>query len=187
MTHQRRLASLAFNAVLITASSVLIGSCNGKSEPEVVEPPPMVVENTELRLRLAGVPGGFTIVTNDGEQLVLNPSDSSSAGEIHFANRAPEAGQNLPAEVKAHRVFIEGLEGGEYQGAQELVSQLGTTYYSRGRYLSDGKRVEETTIFALHPYADRIMTITYLYPAGDDAGDRVQELFEILEIVEGLD
>jgi len=31
------------------------------------------------------------------------------------------------------------------------------------------------------------MTITYRYPAGDDSSERVQQLFEVLAVVEGLD
>jgi hypothetical protein len=51
----------------------------------------------------------------------------------------------------------------------------------------DGALIEETTIFTLHPYTDRITTITYRYPAGDDSCERVQQLLEVLAIVEGLD
>ncbi len=166
---------------------LLLGSCNRNPGPEVETPAPMVVENTELRLRLAGVPAGFTTLTNDGDQLILRPADAASLGEISFANKPPEAGQNLPAEVKAHQLFIEGREDGDSRGAQELISQLGTTYCSRGRYLLDGTEIEETTIFALHPYADRIMTITYRYPAGTDSNERVTQLIEVLATVEGLD
>lgn len=186
-TIKHRLTRLVFVSLFITASSLLIGSCNQQPEPEIAEPAPMVVENIELRLRLAGVPGEFMTVTNDGDKLILSVADPAIEGEILFANKTPEAGQNLPAEVKIHQVVIEEREKGDYLGAQELVSQLGTTYYSRGQYIQDGAKIEETTIFALHPYADRIMTITYLYPAGDDSSERVQQLFEILEIVEGLD
>ena len=176
-----------FIVLVVTASSVMLGSCRQPVEPEVVERPAMVVENMELRLRLAGVPGGFMVVMNDGDQLILEPSDSTTKGQIHFANKPPEAGQNLPAEVKAHQVFIENQEEADYLGGQELISQLGTSYYSRGRYLHDGNEIEETIIYALHPYKDRIMTITYRYPAGDDSSVRVQQLFEVLGVVEGLD
>lgn len=187
MNIKTRIARFVVVVFFIAASSLLIGSCNQQPEPEVVEPTPMVVENTALRLRLAGVPGEFKTVTNDGDQLILSVADSAIEGEIHFANKPPEAGQNLPAELKFHKEVIEEQEGGDYLGAQELTSQLGTTYYSRGRYQLDGALIEETTIFALHPYADRITTITYRYPAGDDSSERVQQLFEVLSVVEGLD
>lgn len=172
---------------LTTAASLMLGSCRQPPEPEVAERPTMVAENLELRLRLSGVPGEFAIVANDGDQLILSPADPAIEGRIIFANFAPEAGQNLPAEVKAHQIFIENQRDGGYLGGQELVSQLGTTFYSRGRYLDDETEVEETVVFALHPYADRIMTITYRYPAGVDSSIRVQQLFDVLAVVEGLD
>ena len=50
-----------------------------------------------------------------------------------------------------------------------------------------GTEIEETVIFALHPDADRIMTITYRYPAGVDSSVRVQQLFDVLGAVEGVD
>jgi hypothetical protein len=176
-----------FIVLVVTASSVMFGSCRQPVEPEVVERPAMVVENMELRLRLAGVPGGFMVVMNDGDQLILEPSDSTTEGQVHFANNPPEAGQNLPAEVKAHQVFIENQEESDYLGGQELISQLGTSFYSRGRYVREGSEIEETIIYALHPYKDRIMTITYRYPVGDDSSVRVQQLFDVLAIVEGMD
>ena len=187
MNIKHRVARLVVVLLFITASSLLIGSCNQQPEPEIVEPTPMVVENNELRLRLAGVPSEFMTVTNDGDQLILSVADPAIEGEILFANKPPEAGQNLPAELRFHEELIGELEGGDYLGARELTSQLGTTYYSRGRYLLDNTLIEETTIFALHPYADRITTINYRYPAGDDSSERVQQLFEVLAVVEGLD
>ena len=176
-----------FIVLVVTASSVMLGSCRQPVEPEVVERSAIVVENMELRLRLAGVPSGFMIVMNDGDQLILEHAEDATEGQILFANRPPEVGQNLPAEVKAHQVFIENQEESDYLGGQELISQLGTSFYSRGRYLHDGTEIEETKIFALHPYKDRIMTITYRYPVGDDSSVRVQQLFEVLGVVEGLD
>ena len=182
-----RPARLILMLAIAVASSAMLATCRQAAEPEVVERPAMVVENLDLRLRLAGVPDGFTVVTNDGEQLILNPSDPATEGQVSFANHPPEMGQNLPAEVTAHQAFIEDLPDADYRGAQELVSQLGTTFYSRGRYLEDGSQVEETVIFALHPDADRSTTITYRYPAGDDSSVRVQQLFDVLAVVEGLD
>ena len=120
------------------------------------------------------------------------PAHPRTLGLLHrgtdsLCEQPPEAGQNLPAEVKAHQVFIENQEEGDYLGGQELTSQLGTSFYSRGRYLHDGTEIEETVVFALHPYKDRIMTITYRYPVGVDSAIRVQQLFDVLAVVEGLD
>lgn len=177
---------LVLTVFLVTVATVMLGTCQKPVEPEVVESPPSVYENPELRLRLAGVPEGLIVITNDGDQVILEPADAAKNGRILLMNMPPEAGQNLPAEVKAHQIIIENQEGGSYLGGQELISQLGTSYYSRGRYLENGVEIEETVVFSLHPDADRIMTITYRYQAGDDSGARVQELFDVLAVVEGL-
>ena len=183
----KNIRRLALISLVVTTSSVMLGSCRQPVEPEAEERPAMVVENLELRLRLAGIPSGFMIVMNDGDQLILEHVEDATEGQIIFANMPPEAGQNLPAEVKAHQVFIENQDESNYLGGQELVSQLGTSFYSRGRYVREGSEIEETIIYALHPYKDRIMTITYRYPVGDDSSVRVQQLFEVLGVVEGLD
>jgi hypothetical protein len=186
-THLRRLAQLGFVVVVIAGAALLNGSCG----PEPEEQPPEVtaaapVENQNLKLRLAALPGDFVLETNEGDQLVLAPADPAQTGRVEFAVRSPEQGQNIPSAVKFHQAFIENQEGGDYQGGQELVSPLGTTFYSRGRYLADEVETEETVIFALHPDADRMMTITYRYPAGVDSSVRVQQLFDVLAEVEGL-
>ncbi len=160
---------------------------NSREEPEIVGTP-----GHDLRESGAASPVGGRSLRVRGHDQRRRSTHHSSAnptteGQIVFANKPPEAGQNLPAEVKIHQAFIENQEEGDYLGGQELVSQLGTTFYSRGRYLVDGDEIEETVVFALHPYADRIMTITYRYPAGVDSSIRVQQLFDVLAMVEGLD
>jgi hypothetical protein len=127
------------------------------------------------------------VVTNEGDQMILGPADPTSGGRVRFEVRSPEASQNIPGAVGAHQAFVEAQEGGDYKGAQELISPLGTTFYSRGRYTLDGESIEETIIFALHPAGDRMMTITYRYPAGVDSSVRVQTLFDVLAEVEGLE
>lgn len=182
-----RPARLVFLVLGVSAISVLQGTCRQPAAPQPVEIPVVVVENLELRLRLDGVPVEFAVATNDGNQLVLETTDAAREGRIVFANRPPEAGQNLPAEVKAHQSFIEDQEGSGYLGGQELVSPLGTTFYSRGRFLVDGAEIEETVVFGLHPDADRITTMTYRYPAGDDSSERLEEFFGVLAVVGATD
>jgi hypothetical protein len=186
MAAPTRFALLSLTAMVLTAGSLLLGSCAPADEPEVENRPAMVFENTELRLRLSRVPAEFVVVTNDGDQLVLDHSDAAVGGRITIANRPPEAGQNLPAETKVHRVFIENQENGDYLGGQELVTHLGTAFYSRGRYVVEGAEIEEVVVYSLHPYADRIMTVTYRYPAGLDSSVRIQQLFDLFAGLEGL-
>jgi hypothetical protein len=148
---------------------------------------PTAIENTDLRLRLTDLPAAFVAVSTTGPELAIEPSDPAIPGRIEFLVSPPEDGQNLVSALKFHQAFIENQEGGDYQGGQELVSQLGTAFYSRGCFVLDGERIEETVVFTLHPDADRILRLRYRYPAGVDSSVRVQQLFDVLACVEGLD
>ncbi len=186
MTSQpiRRLFCAPLPFVLVI---ILVG-CGPQAAPEteIAVAQLETLENTELRLRLVDVPADFVVTANDGGDLVLGHSDPAIGGTIVFVARPPEDGQNLPSAVKFHGAFIENQEDGEYQGGQELVSQLGTAFYSRGRFVLDGESVEETMIFTLHPDADRMLTLRYRYPQGVDSSVRVQQLFDVLATVGGL-
>lgn len=182
----RPLRTLLLVSVL-GAFSILIATCGAPPEPDVVEKPAVIVENDILRLRLAPMPPGFDLKTNKGDQLIIEPADQAAQGLIAFQVMAPDAGQDLTFEVKSHRAFIENQPEGVFSGGQELISQLGTTFYSRGRYLVGENEIEETVVFALHPDGDRMLTITYRYPAGIDSSVRVEELFEVLASVEGIE
>jgi len=173
--------------LVLAATALLLTTCRKPASPEVEDRPAVVVENPGLRLRLNGIPDAFEVISNDGDELVLGPADPAIEGRIVFATLDPAAGQNLPAEVEAHQSFIAAQDGGDPRGGQELLSPLGTTYYSRGRYVLDGAEIEETAIFAIHPDGDRIVTMTYRYPAGGDSTVRVEQLFDVLAVVEGVD
>lgn len=167
--------------------SIVHTTCRQPEEaPEIEDRPAEIVVNPELRLRLNGVPDGFAVVANDGDSLVLEPVDDAIRGRIVITDLDPDEGQNLPAEVEAHQSFVAGREGGDPRGGQELLSPLGTTFYSRGRYVLDGAEIEETAIFAIHPDGDRIVTMVYRYPAAGDSSSRVQQLFDVLAVVEGI-
>jgi hypothetical protein len=183
MSHRPRPAAVFVLVVIpVAVAFALVASCNRAPapapEPEARAPQP--VESPELGLRLADLPEGLAVASNRGTELVLAPADPAVAGRIVFEVMPPEAGQNIPAAVAAHQADIEAREGGDYQGSQELISPLGTTFYSRGRYLADGVELEETVIFALHPGGGRMMTVTSSYPAGTDSSVRVQQLLDVV-------
>jgi hypothetical protein len=183
----RRSSAVAATAVAVGLAFCLLASCDREPEPkpEPERGAPVVVENPTLGLRLNGVPEDLVVAVNDGPDLVLTPADAEVEGRISFAVLPPGAGQNIPAAVAEHRAAVEGREGGTYQGSQELISPLGTTFYSRGRFLADGREVEETVVFSLHPAGGRMMTITATYPAGADSSVRVQQLLDVVAVVEG--
>ncbi|MEM6457014.1 MAG: histidinol-phosphate transaminase [Acidobacteriota bacterium] len=76
------------------------------------------------------------------------------------------------------------------QGYLELVLQLGAAFQSRGRFAAeDGTAMEETRIFSLHPEGDRMVVVSYRYPAGDEAATRLRvedHLYELLGALEPL-
>lgn len=161
---------------------VVITGC-GRAKAPATPPTPREVVNRDLGIRLAAVPSDFKVVTNQGEILELEPSNPELAGKVVF-NVGPRGSVNLVAAVKSHRQHIEELPGGDYKGGQELVTPLGSAYYSRGRYREGSSEMEETVVVVLDPGADRILYLTYRYPAGVDSSVRVQQLLDLLGEVE---
>ena len=43
---------------------------------------------------------------------------------------------------------------------------------------------EETLILLIHPAGNRLLTIAYRYPAGDDSAARVEQLIDVLSYLE---
>ena len=170
----------AHSALVLTAV-ILLGSC----APAPSAPPDPSVTNAELGISLAAVPEGFEVARNEGAVLELRPVGEIAGGSVLFTVGPEETGVNLVAAVKAHQAHIEGLPGGEYQGAQELQGPLGTAFYSRGRFEGGDGPEEETVTLTLHPSQSRLLEITYDYPVGNDSAARVKELIGVLAEVEG--
>ena len=166
-----------FVPVLIAMSVV---ACAGPQET----PPDPGVDNLDLDIRMAGVPDGLVVSENQGTSLQMRPADENIGGVLWFAVGPEQVGVNLVEAVKAHQERIEGLPEGDYKGAQELQGPLGTAFYSRGRFVEDGAVVEETVILTLHPSGNRLLTISYRYPAGEDSAQRVEQLIDVLSYLE---
>ena len=151
--------------------------------PQPATPPAERVEAAELGLAVAALPPGFEVVENDARALVLSgPGETRLRIAIGPAERA---GINLVEAVKARRAEIEAAPGGVYLGNRELMTPIGTAFTARGSFERDGEAVEETVVYALHPSANRLLTLTYAYPPGE-AETRVQELISVLGEVEGI-
>jgi len=69
-------------------------------------------------------------------------------------------------------------------GAQELQADFGTAFYSRGRFNENEALQEETRILLIHPAGNKLLTISYRYPAADDSASRVEQLIEVLSYLE---
>ena len=155
-------------------------SCAAPSSP----PEPTAIQNIDLGLELTGLPDGLALASNQGTSLELRPTDPSEGGVLWFAVGPEQEGVNLVAAVQDHQAQLEGKNGADYKGAQELTGDFGTAFYSRGRYIDEnGGLTEETVVFMIHPAGNRLLGIHYRYPAGEDSAARVEQLIDTISYV----
>ena len=147
-------------------------------------PPDTGVENTELAVKLAAMPEGLVLSNNQGAALELKPSGEDQAGLVWFVVGPDREGINLVAAVQGHQAHIESLTDGSYKGAQELQGDIGTAFYSRGRFTDAGSEFEETVLFLIHLRDSRLLEIHYRYPASTDSAARVEQLISVLAELE---
>lgn len=171
----------SYRPTIILCALLLTAAC-GSREP--APPPDMSVTNDVLGLRLSAVPSDFEVAVNEGDRFELVPVEETVGGRAIFSVGPEETNINLVTVVKLHQQHIEEMPEAEYKGGQELLTPYGTAFYSRGRYLAGLTDTEETNIFLKHPFEDRLLTISYQYPAGADSSVRVQQLLDILAVIE---
>jgi len=166
----------------------LLWSCQKEPPAEPEAPAAERIECSGLGVAIAALPAWFRVAVHRDDALELVPAAADGTGRLAVVvGEVEDGGINLIAAVEEHQAEILARPGGEYKGQRELTSQLGTTFYSRGRYDSDEGVIEETMIFAIHPWGDRILRLVYRYPAGDDTRERLEEqLFEVLGEIEAL-
>jgi hypothetical protein len=151
-------------------------ACGGAAEEAAPAPDP--VEVVALGLRFARLPAGFSVAEN-GSRLVLE-GDGTMTVE---AGERSDFGLDPVTDANAQQARFESLDGGEFLGVQKLIVPIGPAAYARGRFRRDGEAVEETTVFVVHPTANRMVRASYSYPAVEDAEasrQRVQQLFELV-------
>lgn len=167
---------------LVTCIS-LLASCSAP-EPEPVETGPVVVESAAANLSFEGVPEGFDVTQNDGAGFVLSPSSPEATGRMWVeAGEVSDFGIDLVAITNQQKAIYEALPGGSFSGSRKLVTQMGEAYYSRGQFDGeDGVRQEEVRVHAIHPVENRLVTLYYRYPAGDDANSstRISQLLDLV-------
>ncbi len=150
------------------------------------------VENRALGIALAHVPAGFTVARNEDGDLVLERSAPDDHGRLSILVGPPQtAGVNLVDQVWKEKARIEGLPGGKFLGQNELGgAALGTVYTTRGRYTDEqGQAIEDYRALAVHPGANRLLTLDYRYPApapGTSPQNRLDQLMLVVEQIEGL-
>ena len=161
---------------LILISTLGLAGCQKKAE-EPPPPPTVRVDNPAAGVAIAALSADFQVADNDGATIELVPAGEGATGTVSIvAGEAEIGGINLVAAVKAHKEEILQRPDGDYKGQAEYVSPLGTTYASRGRYSEGGSTVEERVVFMVHPWGDRLLSVIYRYPAGDDTQARLDAL-----------
>lgn len=170
-------------AVLVTLS--LVACKSPAPEPQAVAGPRL--ENADLGLALATVPAGFDVESSDGEGIQLDGNSPATAGGTVTITSGPieSGGVNLVAESQA-RIDRFAEIGGSSFGSRELQGPIGTAFTVRGRRPVESGEVEETWIYAIHPITNRLVTLVYEYPAGEDTQARIGQVLEVFGEVEGL-
>lgn len=139
------------------------------------------VENAALGIAIAPLPPPFTVADNQGETLRLTVDGNAERGEVEFNLGPPQPrGINLVDEATGRKAYFEIRPGGSFSGNQEIVAPIGPVYTARGRYDAGGGSVEELWAMSVLPGTDRLLSIVYRYPAGDDSQQRGQQFLELL-------
>jgi len=163
-----------------------------RESPPAAEPSlaPERVENPDLQIAIAGVPGGFDVAANEGATLELVRERGLPPGRAWVAvGDAVEGGINLIEIIRGQREVFEALPGGSFAGNGELVLPDGRpAYYSRGRFQDEeGTVVEEFRVWSVHPVeANRLLQVFYRYAAGEDSVQRLEDVLLLVGEIEGL-
>ncbi len=174
-----------FLVVLIAV--VVLAACQSEPEAPAEPPPGPRVENADVGLAVAALPASLEVLKNDTEGLELGSVDG--AGRLVFVLGELESSINLVAAARDHEAsFAERPEGVFKQRTEMMSVTLGTTYLSRGQYRNEaGVMEEESVLLAIHPWGDRMLTVRYVYPVGEDAKERLQEhLFAVFGELEAM-
>jgi len=185
-------------AVFAAALFVLLTACpGGDGAGDAADAPPAGegerVENEAIGIALVIPPGSpFELVSNEGDEINLHfagDSDYAPGDVTYSAYPVQDYGVNLYEKVNQRKAEMQALPDGQFFGQAELGSHLGAAFNTRGRYTGDnGEEVEEVRIFAVHPSANRILYMTYSYPAapGQTAARLQEQAFEAFGYIEPL-
>ncbi|HSM51854.1 MAG TPA: hypothetical protein VLA75_10670, partial [Thermoanaerobaculia bacterium] len=166
----------------ILAATLVVGAvgCRKPQPPPTSEPAAVRVEHAPSGLAVAALPASLRLVAADGPVLELAPADPARAGRFTVEAGPPEPGGiNLVEVTRAAGAELAARPEGSFLGQREMIAPWGPAFSARGTYLETGERREELRIFTLHPdrTVDRLVTLTYRYPAGDreESGARFNE------------
>ncbi len=161
----------------------LVAAALACAEAPQPEPEPDPVVNQQLNVKFPKVPHDFEVATNSGNQLELSVRSGiekdgvAKTGKMWVTvDERSDFGIDLVGIMQGQKDEYLALEGGAFSGSQQLGTPSGVGYYSRGQFDENGARQEETRVHLVHPTENRLVTFFYRYPAGEDSGERVQEL-----------
>lgn len=175
----RSLSRLALGAALALAA------CQQAPEPPAPEPA-TGVEVASAGVELGTLPTLFAVAANDDERFELDvPSLPGSRAWIALSD-VHAGGLNIVEAVKQELAAYDALPEGRSFGQTQLVAPIGLTYMTRGRFPGDNGTVEELKALVAHPWGNRLLTVGYRYPAGDDTSERGGHLMELLGEIEAL-
>ncbi len=173
-------------ASALTAIALITSLACSRPEPEAEPQPGPRLEHPGLGIALASLPVPFQVESAAGETLVLSaPGPGAPGRAVIAAGPLQRGGINLVEVVKEKRAWFEAAAEGTYFGNRELMSPIGTAFSARGTYRGAEGTVEETWLFAVHPGANRVLTIQFTYPTGESE-ERVQQAMALLGEIEAL-
>lgn len=158
---------------------LVILACGGAEEAPPAEAT-SAVDLPSLGLSFAALPEGFTVAAGGSGEIELTATDPEAGGRMWLELQDPsDYGIDLVKVVTDQSEAYAQMENSEYFGGRKLVvAAAGEAYYVRGRYDQGGERLEETRVFLIHPAENRLVSLHYAYPAGEDSPERIQRLFD---------
>ncbi len=162
-------------------------ACGGPAE-EPAEPAGPALESPAAGIRLLSIPEPFELATDDPAGPVLTVPESAGGGTVRItlSGEHPD-GLNIIEAAKQEMADFEAMQNGESFGQTKLMAPIGLTYMLRGRYASGGTPSEELRAMVAHPWGNRLLTLSYVYPLGDDTQQRGEQLMALLGEIEALD
>lgn len=181
--------TLSLGAALCACLMVSAGCQKAAAPPASTEP--QRLEDRATELVVASIPDGLAaIAQQEGEVFAFAPRVAERGGRLSVAVAPPQPrGVNLIEQVKAAQAEAERRAEGIFHGSRELVAPWGPAFSARSSWAEAGARIEELRLLTLHPGGgDRLMTVTYRYPAADPAASsaRFGEAIRLLGELEAM-
>lgn len=170
----------------LLATALLLAAC--QAQQETTEPQSAVrsVLAVSAGVRIAELPESFEVTANDTERFELAALPPTEGSVVFTLGDTQAGGVNIVETVKAELAAFASLPDGQSFGQTQLVAPIGLTYMARGRYSRDDVSMEELKALVVHPWGNRLLSVEYVYPAGEDTSDRGAQLMELLGEIEAL-